>query len=170
MTTADLSVTIVDAFTRHPGAGNRAGVMLDAPPLDAEEMMAIARAVSASETAFLLPPSAGADFAMRYFSPAAEVDFCGHATVATFHLLAETGRVQAAGRYVFDCPAGRLEVELEPIGDHCRVWIATRCLRLPTVKRGSRQSQLFLLQFIRWCIVSIIALADLAGLRKSDFT
>jgi len=125
MDSQELPLTIVDAFTRHPGAGNRAGVMLDAPPLDAEEMMAIARAVSASETAFLLPPSAGADFAMRYFSPAAEVDFCGHATVAAFHLLAETGRIQAPGRYVFDCPGGRLEVELEPIGDHHRVWIAT---------------------------------------------
>ena len=109
MDSQELPLTIVDAFTRHPGAGNRAGVMLDAPPLDAEEMMAIARAVSASETAFLLPPSAGADFAMRYFSPAAEVDFCGHATVAAFHLLAETGRVQVPGRYVFDCPAGRLD-------------------------------------------------------------
>lgn len=121
----DLSVTIVDAFTREPGAGNRAGIVLDAPELSAEEMMAIARAVGASETAFVRPGSAGADFAFRYFTPSAEVEFCGHNTIATFHLLAELGRIHAPGHYSLDCPAGRLPVELEPIHDHTRVWMAT---------------------------------------------
>jgi PhzF family phenazine biosynthesis protein len=125
MSRFELPLVIVDAFTREPGAGNRAGVVLDAPAMSAEDMLAVARAVAASETAFVRPPSPGADFALRYFTPTAEVDFCGHDTIATFHLLAELGRITAPGRYVFDCPAGRLEVELEPIGDHHRVWIAT---------------------------------------------
>jgi PhzF family phenazine biosynthesis protein len=125
MSRSDLAVTIVDAFTREPGAGNRAGVVLDAAGLGADEMLAIARAVSASETAFVLPAKPGADLALRYFAPSAEIDFCGHNTVATFHLLAEVGRFGPAGKHVFDCPAGRLEVELESAGGHTRVWMTT---------------------------------------------
>jgi trans-2,3-dihydro-3-hydroxyanthranilate isomerase len=120
-----LPVTIVDAFTREPGAGNRAGIVLDAPELAAEDMLAIARAVAASETAFVRPGTGGVDYAFRYFAPGAEIDFCGHNTVATFHLLAELGRVQSSGRYTLQCPAGRVEVELEPVQDHTRVWMAT---------------------------------------------
>jgi PhzF family phenazine biosynthesis protein len=125
MSRSDLAVTIVDAFTREPGAGNRAGVVLDAAGLSAEEMVAIARAVSASETAFVLPAKPGADLGLRYFTPSAEVEFCGHNTIATFHLLTELGRFQPSGKHVFDCPAGRLEVELESAGDHTRVWMNT---------------------------------------------
>jgi PhzF family phenazine biosynthesis protein len=121
----ELSVTIVDSFTRQAGMGNRAGVVLDPPEMSAEEMIAVARAVGASETAFVRPGSAGADFAFRYFTPEAEVEFCGHDTIATFHLLAELGRVKSPGRYTLQCPAGRLEVELEPTLDHTRVWMAT---------------------------------------------
>jgi trans-2,3-dihydro-3-hydroxyanthranilate isomerase len=125
MTRPELPVTIVDAFTREPGAGNRAGIVLDAPELAAEEMLAIARAVAASETAFVRPGSDGVDYAFRYFAPGSEIDFCGHNTVATFHLLAELGRARAPGRYTLACPAGRVEVELESVHDHTRVWMAT---------------------------------------------
>ena len=125
MTRSDLPVTIVDAFTRQPGAGNRAGIVLDAPELAAEEMLAIARAVAASETAFVRPGAGDVDFVFRYFAPSAEIDFCGHNTVATFHLLAELGRVRTPGRYTLACPAGRVEVELESLEDHARVWMAT---------------------------------------------
>lgn len=125
MTSQDLPVTIVDAFTREPGAGNRAGIVLDAPEMSAEEMMAIARAIGASETAFMLPPSPGADFGFRYFTPSAEVDFCGHNTVAAFHLLNELGRVAAPGHFAIDCPAGRLQIELERVQDRAQVWMAT---------------------------------------------
>mgnify|MGYP003693701451 CR=1 FL=1 len=88
-------------------------------------MTAIARAVGASETAFVRPGSDGSDFSFRYFAPNAEVEFCGHNTIATFHLLAELGRIAAPGRNTFDCPAGRLEVELEPLEAHARVWMVT---------------------------------------------
>jgi PhzF family phenazine biosynthesis protein len=122
---AKIRATIVDAFTRTAGHGNRAGVVVETVGLDDGGMRAIARAVAASETAFSLPPPAGADLRLRYFTPATEVSFCGHATVATFHRLAETGELRAPGRYQLETAAGRLEVELEPVEGACRVWIAT---------------------------------------------
>jgi PhzF family phenazine biosynthesis protein len=70
------------AFTDDPRGGNPAGVVLDAAGLDAEDMQAIAARVGYSETAFV-----DGD-AVRYFSPAIEVPFCGHATIATAVALA----------------------------------------------------------------------------------
>ncbi len=118
-------LVLVDAFTRTPGEGNRAGVVPSGAGLDEATMQAVARAVGASETAFVLPGSPGATLRLRYFTPAAEVDFCGHATVATLHYLAETGVVAGQGRYTVDFAAGRLDVELEPVEGGVRVWIAT---------------------------------------------
>ena len=69
------------AFTTDPAGGNPAGVVLDATGLDDAEMQRIAAEVGYSETAFLFP--AMAIPAIRYFSPLAEVPFCGHATIAT---------------------------------------------------------------------------------------
>ena len=69
------------AFSADPAGGNPAGVVLDATGLTADEMLAIAADVGYSETAFLLPGPDGV--AVRYFSPLAEVSFCGHATIAT---------------------------------------------------------------------------------------
>src|SRR4051794_9196627 len=79
------------AFTTTPDGGNPAGVVLDAADLDDAAMQAIAAEVGYSETAFLTGPAAapaGADpgaqhLVVRYFSPLAEVPFCGHATIAT---------------------------------------------------------------------------------------
>lgn len=69
------------AFSRDPAGGNPAGVVLDATGADVETMQEVAAEVGYSETAFLFPVEDG-DFVVRYFSPAAEVSFCGHATVA----------------------------------------------------------------------------------------
>lgn len=121
----NVHLILVDAFTRTAGEGNRAGVVPNGAGLDEATMQAVARAVAASETAFVLPGSPGAALRLRYFTPAAEVDFCGHATVATLHHLAETGVVTAPGRYGVDFAAGRLDVELEPADGGVRVWIAT---------------------------------------------
>jgi PhzF family phenazine biosynthesis protein len=71
------------AFSDRPDGGNPAGVVLDASGLSEEQMLGIAADVGYSETAFL----AGDD--IRYFSPLAEVPFCGHATIATAVALAE---------------------------------------------------------------------------------
>lgn len=71
------------AFTDDPAGGNPAGVVLDAAGLDAARMQAIAADVGYSETAFVDGTR------VRYFSPEAEVPFCGHATIATAVALAQ---------------------------------------------------------------------------------
>jgi PhzF family phenazine biosynthesis protein len=69
------------AFTTDPAGGNPAGVVLDATGLDDSAMQAIAAEVGYSETAFLVTKGGGV-VDVRYFSPLAEVPFCGHATIA----------------------------------------------------------------------------------------
>ena len=69
------------AFSADPAGGNPAGVVLDARGLSAADMQRIAAEVGYSETAFLAPRADGG-FDVRYFSPKAEVSFCGHATIA----------------------------------------------------------------------------------------
>jgi trans-2,3-dihydro-3-hydroxyanthranilate isomerase len=82
----------VDAFTTHPFAGNPAGVVVDAKGLTEIEMQMVAREKNLPETAFILPPTVkGADLQIRWFTPTAEVALCGHATIASFHALAEEG-------------------------------------------------------------------------------
>jgi PhzF family phenazine biosynthesis protein len=101
------------AFSSDPAGGNPAGIVLDAAALGDAEMLSIAADVGFSETAFLTPPPAGLDapagrgFTVRYFSPLAEVAFCGHATVATAVALAE--RI-GPGEVVFSTLAGVVPV------------------------------------------------------------
>ena len=70
------------AFSQDPTGGNPAGVVLDASGADSDAMQAVAAEVGYSETAFLFP-LVDDEFVVRYFSPEAEVSFCGHATIAT---------------------------------------------------------------------------------------
>lgn len=96
------------AFAAAPDGGNPAGVVLDASGLDEERMLEIAAAVGYSETAFVTALSAADGVSrarVRYFSPGAEVPFCGHATVATAVALAERDGV---GDVVFETPAGEV--------------------------------------------------------------
>ena len=90
--TATLSVPIytVDAFTDRPFAGNPAGVCLLEAAREAEWMQSIAAEMNLSETAFL-SPHAGDGFDLRWFTPAVEVALCGHATLASAHVLWESG-------------------------------------------------------------------------------
>jgi PhzF family phenazine biosynthesis protein len=119
------AIALVDAFTRRPGQGNRAGVVLDADGLPEEALQRIAAAVNVSETAFVTR-AAGVDFALRWFTPTSEVPFCGHGTVATLHRLAEVGRLARGQRVAFQCRAGRLDAEIAAdAGGSPRVWSAT---------------------------------------------
>lgn len=79
----------IDAFTDRPFAGNPAAVCLLESPLEDGMMQDIAREMNLSETAFLVPADDG--FNLRWFTPAYEVDLCGHATLASAHYLWETG-------------------------------------------------------------------------------
>jgi PhzF family phenazine biosynthesis protein len=81
------------AFTDDPSGGNPAGVVLDAAGMRAEEMQAIAAEVGDSETAFLWAAPGDGEYTARYYSPLAEVPFCGHATIAAAVALGRTGEL-----------------------------------------------------------------------------
>ena len=96
----------VDAFTSRPFKGNPAAVcLLDAQRPD-EWMQALAQEMNLSETAFLLPEEDG--FKLRWFTPALEVDLCGHATLASAHILFETGRLAPGATARFFSRSGLL--------------------------------------------------------------
>jgi PhzF family phenazine biosynthesis protein len=97
------------AFTDDPAGGNPAGVVLDARALDEQRMLQIAAEVGYSETAFLRSRSDDAgEYDVRYFSPEAEVPFCGHATIAAGVALAER---QGPGELLFHAKAGPVAVQ-----------------------------------------------------------
>ncbi len=81
----------VDAFTSQPFAGNPAGVVLLPQAAQEAWMQAVAAEMNLSETAFVVAAADG--FGLRWFTPAVEVDLCGHATLATAHTLWEAGRL-----------------------------------------------------------------------------
>lgn len=108
------------AFSSRPEGGNPAGVVLDAGALDARDMQRIAAEVDYAETAFVTGSAPDGGHAIRYFSPIAEVPFCGHATVATAVALAERGRVAGDGAVRFHTPVGVVAIEVSRDGDGIR--------------------------------------------------
>lgn len=84
-----ISIYQVDAFTDKPFKGNPAAVCLLPEPGDETWMQNVAREMNLSETAFLVKAADGFD--LRWFTPAVEVKLCGHATLASAHILWETG-------------------------------------------------------------------------------
>jgi predicted PhzF superfamily epimerase YddE/YHI9 len=106
----------VDAFCDGPFSGNPAAVCLLQQPAAKGAMQSLAFEIGLSETAFVWPEDGG--FGLRWFTPAAEVDLCGHATVATAHALAEAG--QLGGRHArFSTRSGWLEATVE--GDEVEI-------------------------------------------------
>jgi len=106
----------VDVFTDRPFLGNPVAVVLDADRLDAAAMQRIARWTNLSETTFVTRPSAaGADYALRIFTPDRELPFAGHPTLGSAHAVLATGRAQARqGRLVQQCGAGLVVLRDEP--------------------------------------------------------
>ncbi|MET9602996.1 PhzF family phenazine biosynthesis isomerase [Streptomyces sp. NPDC006459] len=107
-----MRIRIVDAFTDRPFHGNPAAVLLlDAAFPPDTWLQQVACEMNLSETAFArpLPPGGDADWALRWFTPAAEVDMCGHATLATAHVLAGDGL--ATGLIRFSARCGILTAE-----------------------------------------------------------
>ncbi|WP_209974647.1 PhzF family phenazine biosynthesis protein [Paenibacillus eucommiae] len=82
-----LPIYVVDAFTDKTFKGNPAAVCLTPGPLDDDQMQSIAAEMNLSETAFLFPYQDG--YSLRWFTPNTEVDLCGHATLASAHILWE---------------------------------------------------------------------------------
>src|SRR6476660_2698392 len=86
-----LTITQVDAFTSRPFAGNPAAVCVLPDAREAAWMQAVAGEMNLSETAFLVRRADGFD--LRWFTPSVEVDLCGHATLASAHVLWEEGHL-----------------------------------------------------------------------------
>lgn len=106
----------VDAFTAHPFAGNPAAVCFLTQPKDDQLMQNVAQEMNLSETAFLLRREDG--FQLRWFTPAMEVSLCGHATLASAHILWEKGYLLLNDQARFHTKSGLLTAERQ--GD----WIA----------------------------------------------
>jgi PhzF family phenazine biosynthesis protein len=96
----------VDAFTNRPFAGNPAAVCVLPAPAPEEWMRHVAREMNLSETAFLVPRDGGFD--LRWFTPAVEVGLCGHATVASAHVLWEDGHLPPGQQARFHTRSGLL--------------------------------------------------------------
>jgi PhzF family phenazine biosynthesis protein len=143
-----MSSTILrySAFTDDPAGGNPAGVVLDAGGLDAAEMQRIAAEVGYSETAFAVPRPDGA-YDVRYFSPLAEVPFCGHATIATAVAIAERAGDGGAGELLFHTPAGPVPVATRSDGGAVT---ATLTSVVPSVRPVSDELLDQALKALRW--------------------
>ena len=112
-----LQIFQVDAFTDKPFSGNPAAVCMLSEPRDDGWMQNVAREMNLSETAFLLKQEDG--FSLRWFTPALEVDLCGHATLASAHILSELGLLAPGGQARFHTRSGLLIAERE--GDKIRL-------------------------------------------------
>ena len=99
----------VDAFTDKPFAGNPAGVCILPEPAGEKWMQNIAREMNLSETAFIHRQDDG--FRLRWFTPAVEVDLCGHATLATAHVLWESRRLEPGEQARFSTRSGVLKAK-----------------------------------------------------------
>lgn len=99
----------VDAFTNQPFSGNPAGVCILKEPAREDWMQNVAREMNLSETAFLIKE--GQDFNLRWFTPATEVELCGHATLASAHILWETGVLKPGEQARFHTLSGLLSAE-----------------------------------------------------------
>lgn len=105
----------VDAFTNKPLQGNPCAVVFDAGSLNEMQMLAIAREMNLSETAFVLP-SQIAPFRARYFTPAEEIPLAGHPTIATVYALVQSGRLALSGaltRIQLELQVGAIAVDIE---------------------------------------------------------
>jgi PhzF family phenazine biosynthesis protein len=98
----------VDAFTAEPFRGNPAGVCILEEEPSAQWMQAVAMEMNLSETAFVFPGNG--IMTIRFYSPEAEVDLCGHATLSASHIIYETGIAKPGEEISFSSKAGILKV------------------------------------------------------------
>jgi PhzF family phenazine biosynthesis protein len=106
----------VDAFTTLPFAGNPAAVCVLAEPADERWMQNVAAEMNLSETAFAQRLPGGSKFSLRWFTPVSEVDLCGHATLATAHILWEDGHLPRGEPALFETRSGLLTARPGPDG------------------------------------------------------
>src|SRR6266699_380008 len=110
-----LRIVQVDAFASRPFSGNPAGVCVLPAPRDERWMQDVAAEMNLAETAFLHPENEG--YRLRWFTPKVEVALCGHATLASAHVLWEEGHLAADQQARFHTQSGLLTA------DHAGDWI-----------------------------------------------
>jgi predicted PhzF superfamily epimerase YddE/YHI9 len=110
-----IPITWVDAFSDAAFGGNPAAVCLLREPLDDARMQSIAFELGIAETAYLTPGDDPSTFGLRWFSPAVEIDLCGHATLASAHALREDGVVDGSAALTFHTRGGPLRAAF--VGD-----------------------------------------------------
>jgi len=103
-------ITVVDAFADRPFAGNPAAVCVLSRPADEQWMKNVAREMNLSETAFLHPLPDG-EYALRWLTPNVEVDLCGHATLASAHVLWDEGHAPNDAPLRFSTRSGILKAD-----------------------------------------------------------
>ena len=141
-------LVVVDAFTNEAFKGNPAAVCVLAAPRDDAWMQKVAMEMNLAETAFL--SREGNDFRLRWFTPAVEVDLCGHATLASAHTLWEGGYLPAAETCRFHTRSGLLTAEragdfiamlfpAEPVGPSALSRDLLECLGVDAVSTGVTQ-------------------------------
>jgi PhzF family phenazine biosynthesis protein len=109
-----LPITWVDAFCEGPFSGNPAAVCTHDEPLDEGLMQALAHELGIAETAYVSPKDGGdGEFALRWFSPATEIDLCGHATLATVHTLVADGLLGPDAMARFHTRSGELRARVD---------------------------------------------------------
>jgi len=118
-----ISIVQVDAFTHRPFAGNPAAVCVLSEPRPETWMRDVAREMNLSETAFLVPQNGG--FHLRWFTPAVEVALCGHATLASAHVLWEGGHLPRGSQARFHTLSGLLTADQK--GDWIEMDFPAKC-------------------------------------------
>src|SRR5690554_109081 len=111
----EINIFQVDAFSSKPFGGNPAGVVPNAKKLNEKDMQKIANEMNLSETAFVFKRDRDL-FRVRFFTTLCEVDLCGHATIATFYILAKQGYIEpiyeGTKRVYMDTRIGRFPIEI----------------------------------------------------------
>jgi PhzF family phenazine biosynthesis protein len=111
-----IRISQVDAFTQTPFAGNPAAVCVLSEPADERWMQDVATEMNLSETAFAMRLAGGPKFSLRWFTPVSEVDLCGHATLATAHILWEEKHLPHGEPALFETRSGLLTARPGPDG------------------------------------------------------
>ncbi len=125
----------VDVFTTRPFFGNPVAVVLDGDGLDTAAMQRIAAWTNLSETTFVLRPAAReADYALRIFTPRAELPFAGHPTVGSAHAVLEAGLVAAKPELRQECGAGVLRLAVEGAGGERRIAVEAPVVALEALR------------------------------------
>ncbi|MEZ5180751.1 MAG: PhzF family phenazine biosynthesis protein [Acidimicrobiales bacterium] len=131
-----LPITVVDAFTDQPFSGNPAGIVVLEAPAPERWMQSVAAEVNVAETAFLVPRDDGA-WGLRWFTPTVEVDLCGHATLASAHVLGgeQSFHTRSGRPPVRPAEGGAIALDLpgtapQPLDADLGAW--ARALGLPT--------------------------------------